>query len=296
MKGPAMNHNITELFCFVDDFCKAFDVETAKYRLSQKSRKPTRIPRLTNSEIITILLMFQTSYMKNFKRFYLRCMEKHRSEFPGMPSYERFLTLKPRVVQILTALFLCLRKNNSDTAFADSTPLKVCNNKRIFNHKVFKGTANRGKSTVGWFFGFKLHIVIDEKGEIINAVLTPGNVDDRKPLEDLLSFFQGVIFGDKGYISKELFAKLYEKGIKLVTGLKKGMQNILMPLKEKILLRKRSVVETVFGYMKNTLMLEHSRHRSPKNFLVHVLSTIVTYQLTKKKPSISPISPLITMH
>jgi transposase len=147
---------------------------------------------------------------------------------------------------------------------------------------------------MGWFFGFKLHLVIDGKGEIINALLTPGNVDDRKPLEELMSSFQGLIFGDRGYISKDMFTKFYEKGIKLVTGLKKGMKNFLTPLREKILLRKRSIIETVFGYLKNTMMLEHSRHRSPQNFLVHILSTIVAYQLTEKKPSISPIFSQIT--
>jgi hypothetical protein len=290
-----MNHDITELFCFVDDFCKAFDEEIAKHQLPQNFKKPTRIPGITNSEIVTILLIFQTSYMKNFKHFYLRCREKYLAEFPNMPSYERFLTLKPRVVPILTALFLSLRKNDSDTAFVDSTPIRVCNNKRIFNHKVFDGLAERGKSTMGWFFGFKLHLVIDEKGEIVNAQLTAGNTDDRKPVEELMSHFQGVMFGDKGYISKDLFRKLFEKGIKLVTGLKKGMKNMLIPLKEKILLRKRSIIETVFGYMKNTLMLEHSRHRSPKNFLIHILSTLVAYQLTPKKPSISPLFKEISM-
>jgi transposase len=290
-----MNHDITELFCFVDDFCKAFDEEITKHQLPQNSKKPTRVPGLTNGEIITILLMFPTSYVVNFKRFYLHYMEKYRSEFPNMPSYERFLTLKSRVVPIITALFMCLRKNDSNIAFVDSTPIRVCNNKRIFNHKVFAGLAERGKSTMGWFFGFKLHLVIDEKGEVINAQLTPGNCDDRKPVDELTSNFQGVMFGDKGYISKDLFEKLWEKGIKLVTGLKKGMKNMLMPLKEKILLRKRSIIETVFGYMKNILMLEHSRHRSPKNFLAHILSTIVTYQLMEQKPSISPIFSEIPM-
>ena len=149
-----MNHDITELFCFIDDFCKAFDEELTKRQLSQNSKKPTRVPGLTSSEILTILLMFQTSYMVNFKRFYLHCMEKYRREFPNMPSYERFLTLKPRVVPIITALFMCLRKNDSNIAFVDSTPIRVCNNKRIFNHKVFAGLAERGKSTMGWFFWF----------------------------------------------------------------------------------------------------------------------------------------------
>jgi hypothetical protein len=203
-----MHHDITELFCLVDDFCKAFDEEITKYQLPQNFRKPTRVPGLTKAEIITILLMFQTSYVVNFKRFYLHYMKKYRAEFPNMPSYERFLTLKSRVVPILTAFFLCLRKNDSNISFIDSTPIKVCHNKRIFNHKVFEGIAARGKSTMGWFYGFKLHLVIDEKGEIINAKLTPGNCDDRKPVEKLIEYFQGVIFGDKGYLSADLFKKL----------------------------------------------------------------------------------------
>jgi hypothetical protein len=143
-------------------------------------------------------------------------------------------------------LFLCLRKSDSNTAFVDSTPIRVCHNKRIFDHKVFDGLAARGKSTMGWFFGFKLHLAIDEKGNIINSKMTPGNCDDREPVEDLLKNFQGTLFGDKGYISKDLFLELYKKGIKFVTGLKKGMKNVLMDLKEKILLRKRSISETVY--------------------------------------------------
>jgi hypothetical protein len=147
-----MSHDIAELFCFVDDFCRAFDEEITKRQLPQNYKKPTRVPGVTNGEIITILSVFQTSHMKNFKRFYLRCRKKYLAEFPRMPSYERFLTLKPRVAPILTALFLCLRKNDGDIAFMDLTPIGVCNNKRIFNRKVFRGLAERGKSTAGWFY------------------------------------------------------------------------------------------------------------------------------------------------
>jgi hypothetical protein len=291
-----MRHDITELYCLVDDFCKVYDEETSPHRLVKNSgnikktmRKPTRSPGLCVSEIITILLMFQNSHMKNFKSFYLYRMPEYRCEFPKMPSYERFLTLQSRVVPIMMMLFVCLIKSNSNTAFVDSTPIRVCNNKRIFNHKVFKGLAERGKSTMGWFFGLKLHLIINENGNVVNAQLTPGNCDDRKPVEDLIVNFQGDMFGDKGYISKELFRTLYEKGVKLVTGLKKGMKNILMPLRDKILLRKRSIVETVFGFLKNTMMLEHSRHRSVKNFLTHIAGTIIAYQLMPNKPSITPI-------
>jgi hypothetical protein len=232
--------------------------------------------------------------MKNFKSFYLYRMPEYQCEFPNMPSYERFLTLQSRVVPIMMAMFMCFTKNDSNTAFVDSTPIRVCNNKRIFNHKVFRGVAERGKSTMGWFFGFKLHLLIDTEGNVINAQLTPGNCDDRKPVEDLIFNFQGDMFGDKGYVSKDLFSRLYERGVKLITGLKKGMENMLMPLRDKILLKKRSLIETVFGYMKNIMMLEHSRHRSKKNFLTHIAGTLISYQLMPHKPSITPIFKEIT--
>jgi hypothetical protein len=284
-----MRHDITELFCFVDDFCKVLNDEFSRHQLSGTTKKPTRVPGLSNSEIVTILLMFQTSKMKTFKYFYNDYMPFYRDEFPQLPSYDRFIALQSRVVQIITIFFLCLRNKNADIAFIDSTPIRVCHNKRIFNHRVFDGLAARGKSTMGWFFGFKLHLAIDPEGNIINSQLTPGNVNDLKPVEDLVADFHGLLLGDRGYICQELFQKLFEKGVKFVTGIKKNMKNILMDLKEKMLLRKRSIIETVFGYMKQTMMLEHSRHRSSKNFLIHLLSTLVAYQLKHTKPTIAPL-------
>ncbi len=151
----------------------------------------------------------------------------------------------------------------------------------------FDGLAEIGKSTYGWFFGFKLHLVINEIGEIQSLTLTKGNVDDRKPVPTITKRQTGLLFGDKGYIKKELFEKLFDRGLKLVTKVKKGMKNVLISLKEKILLRKRSIIETVFGCLKNKLELEHTRHRSPINFLVHIFSTLISYSMQSKKPSIS---------
>ncbi len=136
-------------------------------------------------------------------------------------------------------------------------------------------------------FGFKLHLVINEIGEVQGITLTKGSVDDRKPVLNLTKKLKGLLFGDKGYIKKELFEKLFDRGLKLITKVKKGMKNALISLKEKILLRKRSIIETVFGCLKNKFELEHTRHRSPINFLVHIFSTLISYSMQSKKPSIS---------
>jgi transposase len=291
-----MHQYITELFCFVDDFCKAATAELAAHQITQgETRKPTRVPGLSDSEIITILLMYQFSDVKNFKAFYTRYMWHYKKDFPDMPSYERFVILQKRVFVLLLLLFTFLKKNDASCGYIDSTPIKVCHNKRIFNHKVFKGLAARGKSTMGWFFGFKLHIVVDTEGNIINAMLTSGNCDDRTPVESLLKDFQGTMFGDKGYISQELFNSLFSKGVKLVTGIKKRMKNILMYFEEKMLLRKRSLVETVFGFLKRTRELEHTRHRSVTNMFMHVISTLVGYQLTPDKPAIKMVGNFIEL-
>jgi hypothetical protein len=150
-----------------------------------------------------------------------------------------------------------------------------------------KGLARIGKTTKGWFFGFKLHIVINTKGEIVNLKLTRGNRADVSVLDEITNGISGAVFGDKAYISKKLFLSLYKRGLKLVTSVKKGMTGFLMTAHEKLMLRKRSLVETVFDYLKNKFQLEHTRHRSPYNYLIHIMSTIIQYQLKSSKPSIA---------
>jgi transposase len=170
--------------------------------------------------------------------------------------------------------------------FADSTTLKVCHNKRIHNHKVFKELAQRGKSTMGWFFGLKLHLIINHKGEIMAVKITPGNTDDRKALEEIVNGLQGKCYADKGFVGKDIFQKLWEKGLHLITGIRKNMKQYLMPYIDKILLRKRFIIETTFGLLKGNMGLEHSRHRSPVNAFVHILATRVAYCFRSKKPKI----------
>jgi len=283
-----MKKDITSMFCFIDDFCKATDSCIKNHQITNGTLKnPTRTPGLTNSEIMTIMLLFQESPCKNFKFFYNSFLQLYHPEFPDMPSYERFVVLMPRVLYLLVILLTCMLRKDSKIAYIDSTSINVCHPKRIKNNRVFKGIAKIGKSTKGWFFGFKLHIVIDTKGNLMSVKMTKGNADDRSVVLQMTDDMTGLLFGDKGYISRELFLKLLARGLKLVTGIKSNMKNMLMNWNEKILLRKRSLVETVFDYLKNKFMLEHSRHRSFWNFLVHIVSTLLAYQLKPTKPQIS---------
>ena len=280
-----MKKDITRLFCLVDDFLKEIEEERKKKQIEdgKSQRKPTRTPGLTESEIATIVLMFQESPCRNFRYFYKTYLQQYKPEF----RYERFVALMPRILYFLTLLFCCTLRKRSKIAYIDSTSLNVCHPKRIYRNKVFRGLAKRGKTTKGWFFGFKLHIIIDDKGNLMNAKLTKGNADDRSVVPQMTANMKGFLFADKGYISKDLFLRLMSRGLKIITGVKCTMKNILMSFEEKVLLRKRSLVETVFDYLKNKFMLEHSRHRSFINMLVHIISTLTAYQLKSTKPSFS---------
>lgn len=224
------------------------------------------------------------------KHFYTQYVQVHlTSEFPETVSYNRFVELQQKAL-LPMVIFLKMMRLGSCTGISivDSTPLRVCNNKRIFNHKVFDGIAQRGKSTMGYFFGFKLHLVVNEKGEILNFVITPGNVDDREPLKDsnFLNRIFGKLFADKGYIGQKLFEQLFVDGIHLITGLKRNMKNCLMSISDKIMLRKRSIIETINDELKNICQVEHSRHRSFGNFLTNLISGLLAYSFLPKKPSI----------
>ena len=182
---------------------------------------------------------------------------------------------------------ICFGKCTGIT-FVDSTKIAVCNNKRIYRNKVFQDIAKRGTHTMGWFYGFKLHFVCNDKGEMLSFCLTPGNIDDRDPktLQFLTKEFFGRIFGNKGYISKTLFEMLFNEGVHLVTGIRSNMKNRLMPLRDRIMLRKRSVIETINDILKNTCDIEHSRHRSIHNFIINLIAAIGAYCFFDKKPAI----------
>jgi len=178
-------------------------------------------------------------------------------------------------------------------AFVDSTPLAVSHNRRIERHRVFKDLAAGGKTTMGWFYGFKLHLIVNELGELLSVHLTPGNVDDRNPLAAMSKDLFGKLFGDKGYLSQSLFERLLGRGLELVTTVRKNMKNQLMLLSDRLLLRKRFIIETIVDQLKNISQIEHTRHRSPVNFAINLLAGLVAYTHQDKKPSLR-LSPDLT--
>ncbi|EBI5033554.1 IS982 family transposase, partial [Salmonella enterica subsp. enterica serovar Enteritidis] len=257
------------------------------YMISDDKKHRNRQSILSLSEMTTLVILFHSMRFRQFKKFYQYVSIFMRREFPRLLSYNRFIELMPRCIVLLTVLFDSLKGSCSGVSVVDSTPLAVCDNLRISRHKVFDGYAERGKSSTGWFFGFKLHVIINHLGEIISARLTAGNVDDRKPVPDMASGIFGDLFGDKGYLSNSLKEKLKDMGINLITKVRRNMKKVTHTDFEKAVLSKRSVIETVFDELKNLCQIEHSRHRSINNFIVNLLSGLVAYCLMDKKPSLS---------
>ena len=279
--------DLTALYVDVDDFWQGFRPDYQRQLLGSGRCRPNRQGRLSLSEIMTILVAFQASNYRTFKHFYLHLLEHHRRDFPGLVSYGRFVRLMGRAALPLLAYLLdrC-RGQVSGISFIDSTPLRVCGLKRKARHRVFAGLAALGKTSVGWFFGFKLHLVINDRGELLSFALTPGNADDRAPVDQLTRELGGKLFGDKGYVGRELFERLLGRGLKLITPLRKNMQNKLMAWEEKVLLRKRSLIETVNDQLKNVEQVEHTRHRSPLHFVVHLMAGLIAYAKQPKKPAL----------
>lgn len=281
--------SLLELFCDVDDFCQAFFPFWKQRVLTSGPNQRQRARSLTISEIMTILIAFHQSHYRDFKAYYLdQVLQSWRSEFPGLVSYTRFVEYIPSVlVPLMVYLRTCCLGNCTGISFVDSTSLDVCLNQRIHSHKVFAGFAARGQTSMGWFFGFKLHLVVNDRGEILRFCITPGSVDDRKPIPGLVIELFGKLFGDKGYISQDLAQALRDMfDIQLITKLRKNMKNKLMLMTDRILLRRRAIVECIIDQLKNISQIEHSRHRSIQNFFVNVLCGLIAYCRKPTKPSL----------
>lgn len=278
---------ITELFCLVDDFCIEFEAKQEEVAIGhgQKSRK--RASSVSFSEIMTIVILFHQSGYRFFKYYYNMTVRLFwRSEFPILPSYNRMVELLPKCLLALTALFHHIKGKCTGISIIDSTKLMVCHNKRIERNRVFKGVASRGKSSFGWFYGFKLHMIINQLGEIISVAFTSGNVHDVKMLEQLSKNIQGILLADKGYISKERAERLLKQGVKILTTNRKNMKNVPKYTSvEKQLLKRRGLIETVNDQLKNLQQIDHTRHRSIANFMVNAMAAIVAYCLSPNKPA-----------
>jgi len=280
--------SLLELFCHVDDFCQSFEPQWQRSLVQQGVRQRSRQTQLSMSEIMTIVIHFHHSHYRDFKHYYCEHVLTHlRGEFPRAVSYQRFVELLPRLLIPLLVYAQRCAGRCTGISFIDSTPLQVCHPRRISRHKVFAGLAARGKTSLGWFYGFKLHLVVNDRGELLTFRLTPGNVDDRQPVPRLARCLFGKLFGDKGYLSQALFTLLFDQGVELITSVRKNMKNRLMPLTDKLLLRKRSIIETINDQLKNISQIEHTRHRSVSNFLVNLVAGLIAYGHQPKKPSLN---------
>lgn len=280
--------SLTELFCDIDDFCQVFYPAWEQKLLNAGAKQRRRSGRLWPSEIMTIWVHFHQMRFRDFKTYYTAYVQKYLCrEFPHLVSYNRFVQLTSSVLVPLCAYLKTCFGRGTGLAFIDSTPLAVCHNRRISQHQVFDGLAARGRNSVDWFFGFKLHLVVNDCGEILACCVTPGNIDDRSPVPQLVKDLNGKLFGDKGYLSQKLFEYLLtEHDLQLITKIKSNMKNRLMNLSDKLLLRRRAILEAIYDQLKNISQIEHTRHRSVVGFMVNVICGLIAYCHQPKKPSL----------
>ena len=263
--------DVARIFCELDDFCQQFEhYWQHQAQLPSMPGERRSQSRLRLSEVMTIAVAFHGSGFRTFKEFYTLCVLPHwRGAFPKLVSYSRFIEWLPWGLMLLCC-FLHTRKGHcTGIAFIDSTPLNVCHPCRAHGYKVFQGQAKWGKNSVGWHFGFKLHLIVNDQGELLAFKLTPANTDDRKPVPDRTQDLLGKLFGDRGYVSQALFEQLYERGLQLITKSKKNVKNRLVKLVDKILLRKRALIESINANSRTCVRLNtHGIGLCRKYFLV----------------------------
>lgn len=286
MDSKINEQKLLEIFIWTDDFVKASD----RIILSAQIGQRRRTPGLSTSEQLTLLIFYHHSGYKCFEYYYERCVLKDLLPyFPKAPSYTRFVQLIPRCLKPLYWMGQIRGRLAQDTGtyFVDSKKLPVCDNRRIHSHKVFKGIAQRGKTSTGWFFGMKIHLVINNLGEIVNFVLTAGNVMDnaKKVLDKLFNLLHGKCFGDKGYITK-LFEHYFQQGLHLISRIRKNMKNKPMDWCDKMMLFKRGMIESVNDILMTVFDIDHTRHRSPINAATHIFGAIVAYSFYHSKPTV----------
>jgi hypothetical protein len=279
---------VTAIFCLIDDFCNQFFYQLHKRAIGNRKIREPRKDCLSVAEIITILIWFNRSGTKCFKHFYLNYYIVLKPYFPRMPSYNRFLELEKKVFLTMFYITKLLPRPALGTGvyYIDSTPLEVCKNQRIYRHKTFKGLAERGHSSCGWFYGFKLHLITNNLGEPIAFDVTKGNVADGKMTEKLSKNLRGFLFGDKGYLSKAIKQILAEQGLNLITKTRANMKPQPISETNQYLLKRRGIIETIFGQLKDFYHLVHTKYRSVNGYFTNVLSALIAYILNPSKPSI----------
>jgi hypothetical protein len=275
------------MFCDIDDFCKGFEPLYTQRLLQSGQAQRARQTALALSEIMTIIVYFHCSHSRDFKHYYTEYVATQlRPYVPALVSYSRFVELMPRALGPLCGYLHTRKGRCTGITFVDSTSLAVCHNRRISRHKVFAGYATRGKSSMGWYFGFKLHLMVNDEGELLACRVTTAEVNDQVPVEHMARGLWGQLFGDRGYISRALHKTLWAHGLALITLLRRNMKPRLMRVWDRLLLRKRFLIETVNDQLKNVSQIEHSRHRSLTGCMVNLVGALLAYTLQPKKPSL----------
>ena len=279
---------LVEIYVEIDDFCKT-DERILK---AWSKAKPGPSPKLSLSEVMTILVYYHHQSYKNFKSYYTEYVQNHlKQDFPDLVSYNRFIELVPRAF-LPMCLFLnyrCSLSTATGIYFIDSAPWKVCHPKRAHQHKVMRGFSQWGKTSVGWFFGLKYHLVINQNGELMNFYISSGNVSDAnaKVLFLLTKNLKGWLFGDRGYLLNIEKRDLLERDglLHIFSKCRKNMKKQNIGLEPSLWIRKRGVIESVIDITKNTCNAVHTRHRSPENAFTNLLASLVAYSFLPKKPS-----------
>lgn len=275
----------TELFCVIDDFFLKFESVYWEF-LKQNSRcLRIRPAQLSISEIIFIAIWYKTSHFNNFKAFFTSLKHDKWHLFKSLPCYQRMIYLVN--THQLALHFALMKGHQSAYLWIDSTTLVVCKNQRIQRHKSLSAIATRGKSSMGWFFGCKLHLLMNQSGEIVNTALSNGHIADIKIVERLVEGLAAKLYADRGYISHNLKTKLNDQDIDLITHHRKNMRFIQLSKADEYHLKQRNKIETLFSLLKGTYNLVTSKARSVAGYLAGVYASLCAYQLChQNKPMI----------
>jgi hypothetical protein len=282
-----INKLILFLYVKIDDMIKEYESQFGKLDfIKQKGNKRGRKPNLSSSEIVTLAILRYIFRFKEWKHFHAFAITYLKDMFPKIPFYPNFLTQINRAIHYGLFILLIFTKYNQLVSgtlkSVDATPLPVCDNRRISSHRVCNGIAQRGKTSKGWFYGFKLHLVVDEFGNILSFTITPGNIDDRVPLYVLLKKIHGIVLADAGYINHQIMEELFEKGIFLLYSVKGNMKRLMSKEQHK-LLKKRQIVEITFGVLKDRYGLETSIPRSFSGHMAHVIYILLAYSIARRE-------------
>lgn len=288
-----LNLILIMIYCFMDEFLKGTLIGI-KYAIERpgKDRPPLKKHNLGLAELASLAIFRFFTGHKNWKDFYQHVKTYHQRDFPRLPDYKNFLEainkLSVLAILMLQGFMNIFNKITGENGlkFTDSTKLAVCQIKREFSHKVCKGLASKSKSTMGWFYGFRLHIICNELMQILKLKITTGIGDERKILETMWSDIFGMIIADAGYVSKKLEKKALSLGKFFLTGTRANMRKIMTEAEHQ-LLKLRQLAETVFSVLKLRMGLETSLPRSPLGYFAHYIWCITAYQLKKFFGSLS---------